>query len=405
MTIIFTDSFESNFINWEAPIGTISISNIHPYGGQYGCKWATGLNYVAYNYAPQDESYIRAYFYFSEKGAGILHNDILLMSSWQDWGIKVAALITVDNTFMLADWTSTLHDTAVPVELNRWYCVEIGFKKAVAGWSKLWVDGVLLHTEAGDSSGVAGGSIVRFGTSNWGGFVMTSYGDDVVVADAYIGPAPNILFADGFESGDFSKWTSTVNDGGGSAPLVQTGLSHNGNYNMKGEVTGVDQSSGVTKEFSASAIVYFRFYMQLNSVPGLNKITYYAGLFDAAFAEIVYVFIRNTAGINYWGFYSNLGSVSIAEAVASNPVANKFYCVELMRDNTNNVATLWVDGIQKATQAIAFTADSTGIAFGINNSSSGSSAVFSGDDVVVADGYIGLARNITRPLFTLVKAR
>jgi len=84
-------------------------------------------------------------------------------------------------------------------QLNRWYCVELHFKKnATQGEYHVWIDGILYHSETGlNTSGAPDAGRASFvqSVSVFASYPAHSYLDCCIVADTYIGP--EVKFAGG----------------------------------------------------------------------------------------------------------------------------------------------------------------------------------------------------------------
>lgn len=208
----FEDSFESgNFNAWSGSTRssgeTTSVVNTRAYRGVYSARFTsngTGGGEYAYCYrtvASSTEVYARGYFYVSQ--SGIVENDdrfhlIVLMAGsngvafagWRKTGGAVKwTLMIRDGT--AATWP-TVYSSTTPL-LNRWYCVELHWKKDVAsGFGELWVDGVRICSIA-DKNTAAYGSVsqVRFGLAALSYCASTTvYCDCAKISKAYIGLEP-----------------------------------------------------------------------------------------------------------------------------------------------------------------------------------------------------------------------
>ncbi len=104
-----------------------------------------------------------------------------------------------------------------------------------------------------DDTGLSG---YKFSTNNTGTWVNDTWKD-------FENQSGNAIFIDGFESGDFSKWTDTYP----SSPSVQSIVKHIGSYAM--ETTA--NAQGVEKAIGLPSDVYARFYYNYHtSLAGTN---------------------------------------------------------------------------------------------------------------------------------------
>lgn len=80
---------------------------------------------------------------------------------------------------------------------------------------------------------------------------------------------PNLIFADGFESGNFSAWSSVTNSSNGNTISVSSGNASEGTYKM--QTTVGSQNRYVTDQTPAAETSYrARFYFNPNGVTGNN---------------------------------------------------------------------------------------------------------------------------------------
>lgn len=210
-----------------------------------------------------------------------------------------------------------------------------------------------------------------------------------------------ILFSDGFESGDLTAWTgSQVYDagtitGGDTHP-------HHGIYNMKaGNITAALSGGWCWKLLAAPpAEAYMRLYLMMTAVPSLNSGFQNCGPGFAKFATsdwLLYAGLENIAGSLFWGvMHWENPTIYYYEAVASNPVANKWYCVEIYDkiDAVNGIIRMWVDGILKIERTgLDTTQRDTVITYvkslGVGANQAAPFDLYA-DDVVVSDEYIEL---------------
>jgi hypothetical protein len=193
------------------------------------------------------------------------------------------------------------------------------------------------------------------------------------------------IFSDGFESGDFSAWTSTS-----GTPTIVTSPVHHGTYAARFDAS----AEYITKTFTAVNLIYVRVYFQSANYPGSNT--------DDRFT----VFRVGTTGGTYPHFiqwrrdsYGNVcWRVSPVGGATRNiynpaPTLNTWYCVEIMCKigTTDGEARTYINGVEVDAQT------------GLNNAGGGSidkvqvgltSVVgtvptTTEDCVVVADTYIG----------------
>ncbi|MEA3439507.1 MAG: hypothetical protein U9R58_04420, partial [Chloroflexota bacterium] len=160
----------------------------------------------------------------------------------------------------------------------------------------------------------------------------------------------SLIFADGFESGDFSAWSSSTTDGGDLS--VTTGAAMVGTYGMQAVIDD-NNAIYVTDDTPNGETEYVaRFYFDPNSISmaeGDNHTIFYG--YKGAISPVVRVELRYSGG-NYQVrvqvrkdfLFSNTSYYTISDGehyieidweAASSPGAN------------NGELTLWIDGVQK----------------------------------------------------------
>ena len=102
--------------------------------------------------------------------------------------------------------------------------------------------------------------------------------------------------------------------------------------------------------------------------------------------------IKNVNGSLFWGIVywdSAYTSHVVLESVASNPQSDRWYCLEVMRDLTNNIQKLWVNNVLDVTVTDTLeTGAPTLLVAGVYQSKYAASPIYF-DDIVAADSYIG----------------
>ena len=94
----------------------------------------------------------------------------------------------------------------------------------------------------------------------------------------------------------------------------------------------------------------------------------------------------------YWTIdYLISGAETIVnENTPSNPTSGQWYCIEIVRDLTNQIAALWANGVQKVhVIGLSQVNNSDGFFDGIEYNGNSSPATVWIDSVVVSDAYIG----------------
>jgi uncharacterized protein (DUF427 family) len=235
--------------------------------------------------SPDNESHYTARFYFDPNSVDVGNNGLTLFAS-NDWhfclylwpeGVNYSMSLCGDN-----DSNNWLETERVLIT-DEWQSIEVDWKAATApgaddGYIRLWVGEVLatsLENIDNDASSI---------DTIWLGALSPSSGTNgTVYFDAFdsrqgehIGLDPNgpevysplsppdLIFADDFESGDFSAWSKTVTGGGDLS--VSASAAHQGGYGLQalindtGNLRVVDESPVSEDHYRA------RFYFHPNSI-------------------------------------------------------------------------------------------------------------------------------------------
>ncbi|MBN1244781.1 hypothetical protein JXA31_04230 [Candidatus Bathyarchaeota archaeon] len=214
------------------------------------------------------------------------------------------------------------------------------------------------------------------------------------------------LFSDGFESGDFSAWTSTATSG--STLSVVGSPVHHGSYAL--QLSGLDTASDegyAYKQFTDSSEIYARaFYLWKDALPAATG-SYWcltprlSGQNGVTFLVIEPIFDFNNSK---WGIRYRSGGafVNSFETGTSSTSADTWYCLEVhsVISADSGIAELWVDGVQKVSVSGINNTDRLSIRYVLSGCNyvvvnEGSARTILQDCVVVADAYIGPEEEIT----------
>jgi len=214
-----------------------------------------------------------------------------------------------------------------------------------------------------------------------------------------------VIFSDGFESGDFSAWTSTAKSGDATLE-VSTAYPHHGSYGMHAKNSGSGATAVVIKDFTAQTTCSERIYVRMVNVP--TQLDGYIRFFDFRISGTQRFgcgLMRDGVSGDYKWFlhYLSSGSQTNSYSAAITPSANTWYCLEMkvVISATVGEARLYVDGSEVIT-ATGLNTGSTGVSrteVGIGGMDSNPPASYAWygtnyvevyeDCVVVADTYIG----------------
>ena len=200
------------------------------------------------------------------------------------------------------------------------------------------------------------------------------------------------IFEDGFESGDFSNWTTTY-----GSPTIVTSPVYQGSYAASFDAEG----DYIEKDITDASTYYYRLYARwANDITDSGARMTIMGFFDAGGAESCYLELWNDAGTLKWRiWYQDSGNNPIWQATDTpTPTNGTWYCIELKyyMDSTNGEIRLWIDG----TERLVITDDMrptsiSRIRAGISQNLYLTTNTLYVDCVVVADTYIGPEEAVT----------
>lgn len=215
-----------------------------------------------------------------------------------------------------------------------------------------------------------------------------------------------VFLADGFESGDETGWNlgkvlQTVND----TFVVNSNNVFQGNYNgecyaVAGEFAGVGEDLASTQP-----IVYERGYHKFPALPANGEQYEFNRMISTGdMNHSVSGALRTVGADSLWSVALREDSAVATfydEAVPSNPVTGRYYCVEVLRDLTNQIARLWVDGVLKVNATgLSMTLDTKTVYGGIAFNDSASPLTLYIDSFIVSDQYNGPAGGVMTAIIT-----
>jgi RHS repeat-associated protein len=256
---IFADSFESgNLSAWAYSLvdgGNLSVSSSAALAGAQGLQGLINDTHELYvqDNATDNESRYRARFYFDPNSVSIPASGIvaLICGYTSTGGVVFCVDAHYSNQFnvvarLLNDAAGTQSTTPVNIADGS-HALEIDWRSSSApgandGSLTLTVDGFHQVSVGGVDNDTKRVEFVRLGavqtSTNTAGTIyvdgfeshrQTSIGQDPAVPTPT--PQPDFIFADGFESGNLSQWTSTSIDGGDLS--VSTTAAWSGVYGLK----------------------------------------------------------------------------------------------------------------------------------------------------------------------------
>jgi len=216
-------------------------------------------------------------------------------------------------------------------------------------------------------------------------------------------PPPPSVFEDGFESGDFSKWTGTTTSSGESALVVDT-LPHHGTHH--GQFTsngGSDSEHAYCYKMIDKEELYARGYFYVAGDLPLtdNEDRFYFIRFTANDQSLTGAGIRRNGGVDSWILYARDGTGLIGPFYAPSPVVEEYrwYCVELYwkKAVSYGLVEMYVDGEKVLEVTNIDTADSGNVDevdFGLVSATNVQNRLtVYGDCFALSDTYIGPETN------------
>jgi len=215
---------------------------------------------------------------------------------------------------------------------------------------------------------------------------LTISGDGSLKAIYKSTPVPPVIFEDGFESGDFSRWTGTGTTSGETAGVVSAPvLPHSGVYHARFTTDGGVSRAFCYKDIAGMSELYARVYVYIDA--GLPLGTWNA-LWLIQFADsggsilASYGVKANTAGTRWAVMRSNTNAYA-----ASGPIEDRWYLVEayFKKASTGKTIVLYVDGVEVASLSLntASANDVARVRFGIGYSDSGVATTVYIDDATI----------------------
>lgn len=199
------------------------------------------------------------------------------------------------------------------------------------------------------------------------------------------------IFEDGFESGDFSAFSSTSVGGSGSSLTVQSSVVHHGTYAAASHVETGGGYANFYKELGGSYDeLYVRAYIKLTALPSSGNRLFIGPSTEIGGVDYLALEVYNDAGTVKWDLWFVSSNVHVYSS--STVQTNTWYCVEIYHKagSGNGIGRLYVNGdlaIEKTDATLPSGISQLG--FGAWNHIGDTSVTLYMDCVVVADAYIG----------------
>jgi hypothetical protein len=214
-------------------------------------------------------------------------------------------------------------------------------------------------------------------------FTDNAAGSPQSVALSGTGVTPGTYFSDGFESGDFSKWTIPNSDSTGKA-TVQTTVVNSGTYAAQFTVaTGQYAYIYTALPSGPEPLTYTRFYFRFSSMAGGTQVAMGRNNNGSNAWEIDYDANLKGLDIYFWDSSNALHSLSTS-ANALSP--NTWYSIEI-EDNqaTSGLGQAWLNGTSLGTVSGNFSTATPYSRLMLFDSTAGTTYW---DDVVVSNNFV-----------------
>lgn len=218
------------------------------------------------------------------------------------------------------------------------------------------------------------------------------------------------IFRDGFQTGDYSRWTGALISANNIC-VVESLHPYHGSYNLKAvrTTTGAANVAEVYKTFNEMSTIFARFYLQMGQLPAVGdgwNFAYLRPVLDTS-AWRCLCGIKNDAGTLKWKLtYKHAGATTHVYSTTPTPQVGKWFCLEMkwVKSTTVGEARLWVNGdeVCTATGKNTGTDDIVRFEMGTISSNVGYDLINYEDCAVVACSYIGLK---TKDFIWVLKGR
>ncbi len=430
--LIFEDNWESgDFTNWSAVISNtseLSVTSNAAVDGNFGMQAVINDSYEQYiiDESPLDDEQYHVRFYFDPNSVNIPTGesfDIFKALNINTGEVFSLTLRPVDNEYQIRveikDDNEQIYDSSWNDISDNWHALEIGWQASSEpdvsdGHLKFWIDSeqcvdmgnLEVYSKRIDTIMVGVMAISELSITG-----TVSFDDFDSNRAGYIGWNPNIphqgqIFADAFETYDFSNWTNVVSDTG---DLSISDISPiEGNYFFKVIIDDANDLYIEDKNPIEESEYYARFYFDPNSVnlPTESSMDIFQA-FDINSESIYTISIRPSPGNEYQFQLSALDDNDQFSSSLWIPITDETHSIEIEwqaasePDANDGLTTLWIDGIQKD-QISGIDNDEKSIDYiqmGVLSPSTSTitGTVFFDDFDSNNSGYIGLNSNIQAP--------
>jgi hypothetical protein len=164
-----------------------------------------------------------------------------------------------------------------------------------------------------------------------------------------------VVFSDGFESGDFSAWTSQPFTAGDTAAVEALHV-HHGSFNalFTTDGSGASEYAYTYKTIGAIATVYGRAYFKILTAFPAAAQTYRLLQFGVGSTFVAMVLLLNDGGVMKWqlGWHNGAAHTYTSYTPAIAIALNTWYCIELkvVISAVAGEYRVYIDGVEVITQ-------------------------------------------------------
>lgn len=382
--VIFADGFESGDLSaWSASVtdaGDLSADTAAALVGSSGMQAVIDNNTAVYvtDNTPSAEPRYRARFYFDPNsiamGNGDWH-DIFQGYSGSTTVVRLqfgffagnylvrASLLNDGTTWTNSPWFS-LADTGHFIELD-WRASTSS--SALNGGLTLWLDGSQqvdltgMDNDTRRMDSISLGAVNGIDTSTRGAYYFDSFTSS---RQTYIGPdsgaplppptptpIPDLIFADGLESGDLSAWTSSTVDLGSLS--VNTAAALLGSQGLQAVIDDNNSIYVTDDQPNAEPRYRARFYFDPNSIAMNNGNAHFIFYGNSGADQVIRVEFRRSTGV-----YQLRAALRNDGATWTNStwftISDTAHLIELdwraatAAGANDGGLTFWIDGLQQA---------------------------------------------------------
>ena len=173
------------------------------------------------------------------------------------------------------------------------------------------------------------------------------------------------VFEDGFELGNgYGGWTGTTTAGTGTVAIDTDPVHHGVNSSRSTGAASAD-AGYARKTITSIAISYMRAYVYFTTINVVPYYVVYISVFDVgSLGDGTYAGLMNYTVLK-WCIIQKIAWSQTTIAGTHAPVTGQWYCIEILRDVTNDNQTLWVNGVIEVTSANAIATNAVRASAGI----------------------------------------